>query len=304
MDALPPWPLVEDLLRTLVLPAFAAAAVVLATVCLLTKSPALRAAGAALALAAGLAAGNYFRKLLVWWPPDVPASEEMPAGVMARGWAALLPVTLAALAGGLLSLLSEKKLGWPAGFVLRLLTAACCVWWLAEALEPWTARQTFMMTAAGAIVSWEALHRAALRTAGRMPLTAAGVCWGAAAAAVLIFAHSARFSDLAVLMTASLAGAGLVSVLWKVDMAPLFAGPAVFLPALMLAGAVNTYSEVPLQAFAAVAFAPCALWLLLLPPLRRLPAPALAAVTVLLVLIPGAAGVAMAAWAEDLDFDL
>jgi len=304
MDALPPWPLVEDVLRTLVLPAFAAAAVVLVAVCLLCKAPAWRAAGGALALAAGLAAGNHFRKLLEWWPADVPASEDIAAGVMARGWAALLPVTLAALGGGLLALLSEKKLAWPAGLVIRLLTAACCLWWLTEALEPWTEQRTFRVMAAGTALCWEALRWTAAQSPRRLPPAALTILWGASAAAVLIFAHSARFSDLAVLMTASLAGAGLVSILWKVDTGPLLAGPAVFLPALLLAGAVNTYSEVPRQAFAAVAFAPCALWLLRLPPLRHLPAPALTVATVLLVLIPCAAGVILAAWAEDLDFDL
>ena len=64
MDGLPPWPVIEDLLRTLVLPASGAAAVVFAVVCVLCKRADVRIAGGALALVAGLAAGNHFRELL------------------------------------------------------------------------------------------------------------------------------------------------------------------------------------------------------------------------------------------------
>ena len=51
-----------------------------------------------------------------------------------------------------------------------------------------------------------------------------------------------------------------------------------------------------------VALAPCALWLLRLPPLKRLPVRAFAAMAVVAVLVPCAVAVAMAAWKENLDF--
>lgn len=50
---------------------------------------------------------------------------------------------------------------------------------------------------------------------------------------------------MAVLMTATLAGLGFVAALRKSDTTSLFTGPATFLPTLMLAGAENTFSEVP-----------------------------------------------------------
>jgi hypothetical protein len=88
VDSLPPWPLLESMLLTLVLPAFAAAAVVLAIVCLATKSANARTIGAAAALIAGLAAGSFFRDLLDWWPFDAAPDDESSL-TLARGWPAL-----------------------------------------------------------------------------------------------------------------------------------------------------------------------------------------------------------------------
>ncbi len=300
MDSLPPWPLIEGMLRSLVLPAFATAALVLAAVCILTKSVSIRMAGGAVALTAGLALGNHFRELLEWWPRD-EAGQLLPAP--ARGWPALLPVAVTAAGGGLLAVALSLRIHRLAGVALRLLTAAGCSWWLTEAFAPLTEARTFVLLFAGTALTWEALLFAAGRIPGCISLLALTIPWGGAAAAVLIYSHSARFSDLAVLMTASVCGIGLIAALWKLELAPLFAAPAVFLPVLLLAGAANTYSEVPVSSFACVAFAPCALWLLLLPPLRRLPARALLAVAVVAVTIPCIAGVVMAARVETLDFD-
>jgi hypothetical protein len=300
MDSLPPWSLIEEMLRMLVLPALAAAAVALALVCAATRSVPLRLAGGGIALVAGLAVGNHFRELLKWWPVDEGC--KLP-WCLERGWAALLPVTVAAVAGGLLAAIASLKVHRLAGLGIRLLTAAGCSWCLADTLEPLSLERSFALLFAGTALTWEALLFAAGRGPGRISLPALTIPWGAAAAAVLIYAHSARFFDLAVLMTATLCGVGLITALWKLEPASLFAGPAVFFPALMLAGAANTYSEVPVRAFACVALAPCALWVLLWPRLRRLPAPVLAAVAVLLVLIPCIAGVVMAAQVESLDFD-
>ena len=107
---------------------------------------------------------------------------------------------------------------------------------------------------------------------------------------------------MAVLLTATLTGLSLIATLRRLDVAALFAGPAVFFPALLLGGAVNTFSEVPAASFILVALAPCLLWSLSLPPMRRWSGRNLAAVAIVLVLIPCVVAVVLAMRAESLDF--
>jgi hypothetical protein len=304
MHRLPPWSLIEELLRTLVLPAFAGAALVLAVICAVTKREGVRVAGGALALLVGLAAGNHFRDLLEWWPAAIPEGDQPgPArwGSLERGWPALLPVTAAALALGLLATSISNWAGRLGGVVARAVIAAGVAWWLVEALPPISKAGTLALLLTGTVLNHEALLFAASRTLRRVSLLALTVPWCATAAVVLIFAHSARFADLAGLMAASVCGVGLAAALWKLDPAALFVGPAAFLPPLVLAGAANTFSEVPVAAFACAAFAPCALWLLSLPRLTRLSGPALAAAAIMAVLVPCAAAIVMAASTEEID---
>ena len=54
MDSLPPWPVVQSLLLTVVLPGFGVGAVLLTTVCVTTRSETGRMIGGALALYHGL----------------------------------------------------------------------------------------------------------------------------------------------------------------------------------------------------------------------------------------------------------
>jgi hypothetical protein len=302
MDWVPPWPQVEGALRTLMLPAFAAAAAVLAITCAVTKRPGLRMAGGVLALVAGLAAGNYFRELLDWWPRQTPPDEPPERALwwaLARGWPALLPVTTAALA---LGLLAELLPGRVPGILLRMLTAAGVAGWMTEALEPFSKTATFGVLFAGMVLNHEALLFAAGRTLGRTSLFMFALPWGSTAATVLIFAHSARFADLAGLMMASVAGAGAIAVILKLESRALFAAPAAFFPPLLLAGKVNLFGEVPTSAFACAAFAPCALWLLCLPAMQRCSPRAFAVAAVIAICIPCAVAVGVAVWYEDLSF--
>ena len=145
-------------------------------------------------------------------------------------------------------------------------------------------------------------RRSGVQSLGHGALLVLVIPWGLAAATVLIHAHSARFCDLAVLQTATLAGIGLIAALRRLDVAALFASPAVFFPALMLGGTANTFSEVPAVSFILVALAPCALWTLRLPPMRRWSGRALAIAAIVAVLVPCAVAVALAMRAETLDF--
>ena len=288
LASLPPWPLIEEILRTLVLPTFAAAAGVLVLISVLTRSERIRGLGAAVALIAGLVAGNHFHHLLDGWPTP-----------FLRGWRVLLPVISGVIAAAaLLASLSPRAVG----FVLRLLVAAASSWLLLEALAPFTEIATFGVLLLGVVLNWEIGRMVFSGLSRRASLLVLAMLWGGATATLLIFAHSARFSDLAVLLTTSLCGVGLVTALWKLDPIPLLAAPCVFFPCLLLAGAANTYSEIPTAAFACVAFAPSFLLLVFLPQVQRLPLRTLTAVTVIALLIPCALGVAMAARVESLDY--
>ena len=314
MDSVPPWPVVQSMLLTVVLPGFAVGAGVLTVICAATRSETIRLIGGALALMGGLAAGNFTRGLLPWWSLEV-------------GWPSLFPATLAAVSGGVVAALASARQGALPGAPgmarpdaclapvpgearrsapsigrFGFLTMAGCAFWLAPAGSPPAHLGLFALLFSASALNWEAFRRSGVQSLGRGALLALAIPWGLAAATVLIHAHSARFCDLAVLQTATLAGLGLIAALRRLDAAPLFAGPAVFFPALMLGGAANTFSEVPVASFILVALAPCALWSLKLPPIRQRSVRALAAAAVIAVLVPCAVAVILALRAEALDF--
>ena len=95
---------------------------------------------------------------------------------------------------------------------------------------------------------------------------------------------------------------GVVAAVWKQDISFLLPAACVFFPGLLLAGAANTFSEVPLAAFACVAFAPSALFPGFFPQFQRLPVKTRITLAVISLLIPCAAGIAMAVRYESLDF--
>jgi hypothetical protein len=291
LSSLPPWALVEEILRTLVLPTFAAASLMLALVCALTHSVRIRCLGACGALIAGLVAGNHFHHLLDWWPTP-----------WLRGWRVLLPVMAGlSLLATLLAMLPPRTHG-GVRLGLRILLAAASTWLLRDTLAPLTEISTYGMLLFVVVLTWEISRAACASIPPHASLLWLTMLWGGAAAALLIFAHSARFSDLAILLTTSLCGVGLIGMWWKLELSFLLAVPCIFLPSLLLAGAANTYSEVPVSAFAWIAFAPAALLLLLLPQIQRWPMRALTLVALIALVIPCAVGVALAARVESLDY--
>lgn len=310
MGSLPPWPVVEELLLKLVLPAFGTSAALFLLVCLVTRSVALRTMGGAAALAAGLAAGNYGHELLTWWPLDAeafPAANDEASAVpwwqVARGYAALLPATVLALCGGVAAAVLSPRTHGSMGLAIRLLTALGCALWLSEIFPPWSLPVTIAVVFAAVSLSWEAFLQINRIGTGRIALPAIAVIWGGTAATVLVFAHSAKFSDLATLLTAALFGVCLIAMIWNHSSGVFFAAPSVFFPALMLGGAVNTFSEVPPLAFGLVAFAPCLLWLVHLPRIRRWPLRFQAVAAIIAVAIPCVAALILTMRAESLYFE-
>ncbi len=289
MPPLPPWPLVQSLLVSLLLPSFVAGGVLMAGIGRVTPSARARMAGTALALAAGLAAGNFFRELLPW-------------GSLEPGWSSLFPASLLTLGGGVFALLFSARAGGRWELPIRVGTAALGAAWLTPGGPILMRLGTVLLLAAVTVLNWEALHRLGNKGVPPSPLLALVIPWGGAAAGVLIYAHSARFSDLAVLMTSSLCGVGAVAILRKLDLMGVCGAPALFFPALLLGGATNTFSEVPNASFALVALAPCALLLLRVPPLRHWSGSTHPAAPVVALLVPCAVAIVLAMRAESLDF--
>lgn len=277
------------MLLSVVLPGFAVGAGLLAGVCAATRSETGRMIGGALALAGGLAAGNFTRGLLSWCSLEL-------------GWPSLFCGTLVAIGGGVVSALASARWNVRWGLALRLITVGGCAFWLAPIGPTWSRLGFIALLFGASALNWEAFRRCGIQSLGRGALLALVIPWGGAAAAVLIHAASARFFDLAVLLTATLAGVGLLAALRKLNVAAIFAGPAVFFPALMLAGLTNTFSEVPTASFILVALAPCGWWSLRLPPLRAWSGRRLTVAALVSVIIPCAVAVALAMRAESLDF--
>jgi hypothetical protein len=126
--------------------------------------------------------------------------------------------------------------------------------------------------------------------------------WGGACAGVLIFGHSARFSDLAILMTTALCSLGVITAYFKFSVRELLLAPAVFFPALMLAGAANTYSNVPATTYALSGLAPVSLLVFLLPYWKRYSAKTVITLIFLTISTVSLAALVLAACAEDLEY--
>lgn len=294
LPPVPPWSLVEPVLRLLVLPGVALGGGLLALACLLTPSKPWRTFAMAFGVAAGFAVGNYrfgrvedesSYSLVEWWPAT-------------GGWDSLFPATLLALAGGAFAALLQHRSALGAAGI-RWLTGAACAWWLAPEGEPLGRTQHAAILFVAGMLMWETTRGAPGRSLGLLLLI---LPWGGTAALVLIYAHSARFCDLATLLTACLCGAGLVVAWWRADAEAILGAPAFFLPALMLAGLTGTYSEVPKASFILAALAPCALVLLWLPQFRRCSPRAQALLAFTAICLPCAIAAGLAMRAETLDF--
>ena len=314
MPSLPPTELVVEVLLKALLPALATAAAVMALVLLLgsrrlavlgsPRSPDQRTASSfsrkplasgvgtpalvrgarfdamtsfasALALAAGLAAGNLFRGAL----PLIPEQA-------AWHW---LPLTaLAALAAGLLARLPHVP--WFVGWPVRLAAVAFAAWMLVPnefRAQAWWHLGAF---AAGVLALWALLETVAERTpGGTVPLSLALAFLGGAV--VILHGYSARLADIGLIAAAGLTGIALVAWWGQADVRGAMPGVAVLLPGLLLAGMWETadLTKVPRRSFVLIAVAPLAWALTLLPPRLRLPA---------LLLVPVAYAVYLAMRAE------
>jgi hypothetical protein len=266
MPSLPPAHLILVTLQLVVLPAALAAAAVFAVI-LLAGGSRWAAPGAALALAAGTIIGNWYQQeepALPWLPKGLPGNPEV-----AR-WHWLLWLGLAALVLGVLLRLPQV----PAlvRWLVMAAAAGFATWLLVPPdLLPEDLREkaAWLVAACAAVVfvEWALLEHLGERSpGGGIPLGLALTFF--AAAAVLIYADTARFMDVALILGASLFGIA-VAARQQADAGAVAPGVAVLLPGLLLNGKYTTFSEVPLTSFLLVALAPLALLPTLLPPFHR-----------------------------------
>ena len=123
-----------------------------------------------------------------------------------------------------------------------------------------------------------------------------------AAGAVLIYHHTARFMDLAVMCGCAAGGVALASLPTRADASGLVPLGVVGLPGLMLNGHYLVDSQVPVASFWLVALAPLGLIPSLIPSVARLPRWVVITLRALLVLSPLVVAVVLAAQHEQLAF--
>jgi hypothetical protein len=125
-----------------------------------------------------------------------------------------------------------------------------------------------------------------------------------AAGVVLLYAHSARFTELGVIIGSAMFGIAVVSGVTKADVSGAIPAAVVFLPGLMIAvGPSLADNKVPAASFWLLALAPVLLAPFLLPALARYDGWRLRAVRIILVLIPVILAVVLADEHEKLAFD-
>jgi hypothetical protein len=251
---LPPIAEVADKLRDAVAPSFTASALLLAPF-LVARSGRLAPLGAALAMAAGLAAGNYFCGAVPWRPER-----------FGREW--VLAAAGIALLAGLIARVPRVPV--LVGWLLRTAGAAAAAWLLvspsARAAYPWI---TYAFGAA-VLALWAVLERLAADSPGpAAPL--AGAIAAATAAAVLMQVSFASMTDAATFTFGTLLGVALTAWLRPADVGGAMPALAVLVPGVLLAGRFDAGSEVPDVCFLCAGLAPLALVALLIPPFRRWP---------------------------------
>ncbi len=275
------WAIIQSLLLKIVLPSFGVGLGILAAAVFATRSVTARSVAASLAFVGALAIGNFRAELVPFFAVQyaVERSENQESGLhgsvpfqweFETGWYSLFSVVVIAV-------LAEAIIDWRLRHKLRRGFAAILAAIVAVLLAVWVTpsdMRTSLPWTVGLLAAVFLLNTLALRHAGQfqyghcVPLFVA-VVWGGSATGVAVLAHSARFADLAMLLSCSIAAVGIMQLIARQRWTSFFSGPATFVPGLILGAALNTYSEIPVASFVLVAVAPAFLTLLRLPRLRN-----------------------------------
>lgn len=251
------------------------------------------------ALVAGFLAANHFREALTfrlgarypWRMQELGralywAVTTSKSPIPAREWWPWMMAVALAL-GWLL-----ERIGW-------LAMALFCVFvaWLLVDQDSGQQRAFWAAAVAAAcLLNWLVL-RALSGNAGYTPTSHLSALAFAGGGIVILHAHSARFTDVAVMMSSALMGLAAVEYLTMDSPRAVNAASAIGLPCLMLIAQQNTFSNVPVTSFAVAAIAPSvAIVMLWLPTRWR------GVAGVVATLFVSGIAVTLAARAEPLDF--
>lgn len=309
MPPLPPAKDVLDALHHTVLPAAAGAALVVCVFLSLGRWAA--AVGAAVAVVVGFGCANYTFDALSWentgrvipWAsePDSPAWHALPRAALI-----LLVVGLVSRWLGLfVTRYLDERRRWGAMLLIWAVRAGI-VAVVAPGLVPaaWAAEVVWLKPAlvAAMLAVWVALDGVARSEAGSEVAAYLAAAFFAAGA-VLLYHHTARFMDLAVMCGCAAAGVGIASFPTRADASGAVPLGVVGLPGLMLNGRYLVESQVPVTSFWLVALAPLGLLPFLIPAVGRLPRWVNIPLRAVLVLAPLVAAVVLAAQHEKLAFE-
>jgi hypothetical protein len=275
----------EVLLNAVLPPAILAAALTALVAWVGRRRDAIVYLGSALGLAAGGALGN-------WLCGALPVT-----GMPTVAWHWLPWVTLAALTTGVVAAGPTVPVG--VGWSLRGMVAGHASWLLTPAELRTEHFWVPLLVGAVVLAEWAVLEQ--LKWGGfaalAMSLTAV------TGAVVLIHAGSRRFFDLAMILGGALAGIAVAALPMRVHTRGVAPAVAVIVPALLLSGWYETYSEVPWSSFTLAALSPLSLAPSLWPAWQRHQKKGLWAVQSLLFLACLAGAIALAAMHESLDYE-
>jgi hypothetical protein len=283
---LPPIQHIEEALRgTMLFPALLSAALMIVACIAARLHASFLCFGPVAAIAAGLVYGTARTHLP--WSPGAP------------GWRWLLWAVLAALAVDALARLPKVPAG--AAWALRGMVAAQAGWMVMP--TDWRDQFLWAPAALGALIllEWALLEQLGrLDRRGLMTLALVPAVNGAAL--VLIYAGSAKFAEVAMVLMATLFAVGVVALIIGAESNGVAAATAVLLPGLLLSIYYDqSESEFPALSFALAGLSPLALAPSLLPVWRRYQRKGLWAVQLLLVLIPAGAAILLAAQTGSLE---
>jgi hypothetical protein len=206
------------------------------------------------ALAAGLATGNASREVFPWTPDEKPWHWAL--------WAFGLAFAVEAVA-------NLPKLRVAVGFLLRGTAAGVVAAFVvppsAQAAERWWIPAVAFATAG----QWALVAEVGRRNPGGWVAAAMAVASGGAAA-VLIHAESAGFTDIATVLLTGLAVLAGLAWLTGTDAGPAAAVAVVPVASLLVLGRLLRDSDVTGRTFVIAAFAPAMLGVTLLPGVSRL----------------------------------
>jgi hypothetical protein len=253
----PPWPELQSAGEQALGPAAVVALAVLALdlMCFGKKAA---AAGAAWGMLAAFGLANYYRQSLPWWP-----DRRSDGTLIAWKWLFLLYVLF--LHDG--AVLGADARSWRV-WVRRVVLAGLAAW----LLVPHELRDQswpVAVFAAMVLLGWAGSEAVTRQSPGGM--VALGLSFALLGAGfVMAHAHSASLADALSIPGAALFGIALVAFAARVDVSGAVPGVALLLPAVLLVGKNQTFSEVPWSAFIVGALPPITVGLLAVPPMSRL----------------------------------